>query len=143
MGVMTRKLRREQKKNKVIRQMAEQGRLAGEYISEAQIKLTKDVSTYTTGRVIAMNMMVMHKYWGWGAVRIKRFLSDLTKFAGDMVTEGITHDDIRQALIDECGVDVEESMKEAREENSVHIRKREEELVDLRTKRLIGGAKVG
>ncbi len=142
MGI-SRKLRREQKKNRLIRKMAEQGELAEEYISEAQLKLTKDVATYTTGRVIAMQAMVLHKYWGWGTVRITRFLNDITKFAGDMVTEGITHDDIRQALIDEVGVDVEAAMQEAREENSVHIRKREEELVDLRTKRLISGKEAG
>jgi len=143
MSNLSRALRRKQQKTFHLKNLDEAEALSLAYIEEAKIKLTQDVTTFTTHRVIGMQLMVLHKYWGFSTKRLLRYLENLVEFSGDMVTEDIKHDDIHAALIEECGIDFTAAMNEIREKNKMNIKARQAELVDLRTKRLLGGDTIG
>ena len=90
---------------------AERRRLARQGVTDKDIKhlyqRTKKESINQTVRFYSLAMaMVLHDKWGFGEIRLKRFL-DQTQEMFDAINEGyLDFNDIHKVLLDECKVDI-------------------------------------
>ena len=137
---LSRKLRREQIKNKHLRKIKNAEDIAKEYFAEGMASVKNDAKDEAAGEILLLCMWTLHADFGFGKDRLLRWVNSIFEFSSTIIDEKISPEEILEMLNMECKTDFGTAIYDIKGQRAKKVRQRRDFLQTYRFMRRITGA---